>query len=370
MMLALALGNITLLGYTYVGYPVLIGALARMFPMNVAEDPGWEPKVTACIPVFNASKHLGPKIESLLSLDWPRDKLEILLYNDGSTDDTLEVATEIAARDGRVKVIDGGARGGKPRAVNRMLEIASGEVLLMTDVRQVLVPGALRALVSKLADPRVACVSGNLVLQGESGAGAYWRYENWIRKQEARFRGMVGVTGPLYAIRKSDMVPLPSDVILDDMWVPMRLRLSGRSIVFAEDAVCEDEAFADGREYGRKVRTLAGNYQLFTLLPELLAPSSNPSFFETSSHKILRLACPWALMGLLGSTAALTLSPKSSLPVRLGAGALLGAQLVFYGMGGLGVTKIGSLSRSFVVMNSAAVVGLYRFVTGGQKITW
>lgn len=370
IVIAFTLGSLSVLGYTYVGYPILIGALARVFPMDVTEDATWEPKVTACIPVFNAARYLPAKVESLLALDWPADKLEILLYSDGSTDDTTRVASELAAKDPRVKLIVAEERRGKPIGVNRMVEVATGEVLLMTDVRQPVVPGALRALIRKLADPRVACVSGNLVLQGESGAGAYWRYENWIRKQEARFRGMVGVTGPLYAIRKSDMAELPSDIILDDMWVPMRLRLAGRRIVLAEDAVCTDEAFADEREYGRKVRTLAGNYQLFALLPELLAPFDNPSWFETSSHKVLRLVCPWALLGLLGSTAVLTFAPRTRAAVRLGAGALLGGQAVFYGLGALGVTKVGSLARSFVVMNSAAVVGLYRFVTSAQKVTW
>jgi len=240
----------------------------------------------------------------------------------------------------------------------------------MTDARQPLVPGALRALITKLADPRVACVSGNLVLTGESGAGMYWRYENWIRKQEARFRGMVGVTGPLYAIRKSDMAPLPPDVILDDMWVPMRLRLEGRRIRFAEDAICTDEAFGDRREYGRKVRTLAGNYQLLALLPSLLVPFMNPSWFELTSHKLTRLACPAALVGLLGSTVMLTFGPRTSAAVRLGAGAVLAGQVVFYGLGVFDESKLGSLARSFVVMNSAAVVGLYRFVAGEQKITW
>lgn len=365
-----ALGSLSVLGYTYVGYPVLIGALARVFPMDIVEDAHWEPRVTACIPVFNAASHLAGKVASLLALDWPADKLEILLYSDGSTDDTDRIAADLAAKHPQVKLIRAEQRRGKPAGVNHMVEVATGEVLLMTDVRQPLVPGALRALVTKLADPRVACVSGNLLLEGGSGAAAYWRYENWIRKQEASFRGMVGVTGPLYVIRKGDMAKLPSGVILDDMWVPMRLRLEGRRILFAEDAVCTDEAFGDEREYGRKVRTLAGNYQLFGLLPELLSPLGNPSWFEISSHKLLRLACPWALVSLLGSTAVLALSPKTGAVVRLGAGALLGGQVVFYGLGALGATRIGSLARSFVVLNSAAVVGLYRFATGEQKVTW
>jgi biofilm PGA synthesis N-glycosyltransferase PgaC len=369
----LALVSLAILVYTYAGYPIVIGVLARLSPLRLREDPAYLPRVTACIPVFNAEGYVDEKVESLLALDYPADKLEIFLYSDGSTDGSEAKIEALAARDPRVKLLRAEARGGKPRGVNRMRELASGEVLLMTDIRQPLVPGALRALMRKLADPSVACVSGNLTLRGNAGAGAYWRYENWIRRQEANFRGMVGVTGPIYAIRRADMAPLPEGVILDDMWVPMRLRLEGRRILFAEDAIAWDEAFADDREYGRKVRTLAGNYQLFSLLPRLLLPFGNPSWFETFSHKILRLVCPWALVALLAASLAGALLPSSDPPfVQLALRVLLGGQAAFYLLAIVGerLGKLGSLCRTFVVLNTAAVVGLYRFVRGAQKVTW
>jgi glycosyltransferase involved in cell wall biosynthesis len=358
------------IGYTYVGYPALIGALARIAPMKIEEDPSYEPTVTACIPVFNAASYLRKKITSLQALEYPKEKLQILLYSDGSTDDTNDVAKELAAADPRIQLIVAEERKGKPEGVNRMLDAATGDVLLMTDVRQPLAKGALRALLNKLADPKVACVSGNLILEGPGGAGAYWKYENWIRNQEGKFRGMVGVTGPLYAIRKVDMAKLPSGIILDDMWVPMRHRLDGRTIVFAEAAECYDDAFGDEREYGRKVRTLAGNYQLYSLLPELLNPLENPSFLEVMSHKIMRLACPWALGGLAAfSVAGMVKGPLVTKPVFA---ALAGGQALFYLAAAAGprVGKIGTLARTFVVLNSAAVVGLYRFATDSQKVTW
>jgi poly-beta-1,6-N-acetyl-D-glucosamine synthase len=368
-----ALLAFSILVYTYVGYPILVGVLSRLFPMRLKEDPGFTPKVTACIPVYNAASYLKTKVESLLALDYPADKIEILLYSDGSTDDTDATAAALAAADPRVKHLRAEARGGKPRGVNRMLEVATGEVLLMTDVRQPLVPGALRALMNKLGDPRVACVSGNLTLRGKAGAGAYWRYENWIRSREAAFRGMVGVTGPIYAIRKADMARLPEGVILDDMWVPLRLRLEGRRIVFAEDAIAYDDAFGDSREYGRKVRTLAGNYQLFSLLPGLLLPIRNPSWFETFSHKLLRLVCPWALAVLLVTSYLAAVTPAEATPIVLyGLRPLLGGQAAFYLLALLGdlAGRFGSLCRTFVVLNTAAVVGLWRFLRGAQKVTW
>jgi poly-beta-1,6-N-acetyl-D-glucosamine synthase len=360
--------------YTYVGYPLLVALLSLLRPLRVLEDPSYVPAVTACIPVYNAAEYLPAKVESLLALDYPRDRLQILLYSDGSTDATDELARAYAARDPRVEHVRSDARRGKPAAVNRMLKMATGEVLLMTDARQPLVPEALRALVRRLADPEVACVSGNLTLRGSAGSGAYWRYENWIRKSEAHFRGMVGVTGPIYAVRRADMAELPLGVILDDMWVPMRLRLAGRKILFAPEAVAFDDAFADPKEYGRKVRTLAGNYQLFALLPALLSPFGNPSWFETFSHKILRLVCPWALALLLLTSAAAALHPPAALTatVLYVVRPLVGGQAAFYVLALLGESagRFGSLARTFVVLNTAAVVGLFRFLRGAQKITW
>ncbi len=383
LVLILALVSFGVLVYTYIGYPVLIGVLARLFPLRIPEDPSYLPKVTACIPVHNAASYLPAKLDSLLGLDYPADKLEILIYSDGATDETDAIARDYAARDSRVKLIKSDERRGKPIGVNRMLDEASGEVLLMTDIRQPLVPGALRALVRKLADARVACVSGNLVLRGEAGAGAYWRYENWIRLREASFRGMVGVTGPIYAIRRADMAKLPTHVILDDMWVPMRLRLEGRTILFAEEAIAYDDAFGDKREYGRKVRTLAGNYQLFALLPALLVPFRNPSWFELFSHKLMRLLCPYALVALLvaSSVALSKLDASVASPIEInGVRALVAGQAAFYLFALLGDTggrilgrvgsKLGSLCRTFVVLNTAAVVGLWRFLRGTQKVTW
>ncbi|WP_437690416.1 glycosyltransferase family 2 protein [Sorangium sp. So ce176] len=366
---------VAVLVYTYVGYPVVIGVLARLWPAQRKEDPGYLPTVTACIPVYNAASYLPAKVESLFALDYPRDKLEVLLYSDGSTDDTVLVARQLAERDPRVKVIVSEARRGKPVGVNTMLGVATGEVLLMTDIRQPLVPGALRALVRLLADPDAGCVSGNLVLKGSAGSGAYWRYENWIRLQEGRFRSMVGVTGPIYAIRRADMGRLPEGVILDDMWVPMRLRLEGREILFAQDAIAYDDAFGDEREFGRKVRTLAGNYQLFSLLPALLVPFRNPSWLEVFSHKVLRLVCPWALVALLITSTAAWVGAEASGDVSwtlYAARALFGGQAAFYLLAVLGgvAGKLGALARTFVVLNAAAVVGLWRFLRGSQKVTW
>jgi poly-beta-1,6-N-acetyl-D-glucosamine synthase len=377
--LALALGCLAVLVYTYLGYPLVIAALARLRPLRVPEDRGWRPRVSVCMAVYNGGRYLDRKLDSLLALDWPADKLEILVYSDGCTDDTEAVVTRRAASDPRIRLVRGAERLGKPTGLNRLREAATGEVLFITDVRQRLVPGALVALCEKLASPRVGCVSGNLVLEGALGSGAYWRYEKFIRRKEAGFRSLVGMTGSVAVLRKVDMAPLPRDLILDDVWIPMRLRLQGRLTLFAEQAQAFDEAFADEREFGRKVRTLAGNYQLFGWMPALLSPLANPSWFETVSHKVLRLVCPWVLLLLLVTsgiaawqTDALAGLADERPLARLLAIGIVGGQLLFYLLAAVGkrAGRLGSLARTFVVMNVAALLGFWRYVTGGQRVTW
>ncbi len=354
--------------YTYFGYPILLGVLARLFPARAAgEDASWTPKVSVLIPVYNAASYLPAKLDSLLALAWPKDALEIFVYSDGATDETDALTDAYAARDPRVKLVRGGVRAGKPTAVNRMLDLATGEVLLMTDIRQPLEVDCLRALIRRLAPSEVACVSGNLLLPTTAGAGVYWKYESWLRNQEARFRSMLGVTGPIYVIRKADLPGLPADTILDDMWIPLRLRLAGRRLLFAADAIAHDQAFDDEREFGRKVRTLAGNYQILSQLPSLLWPWSNPSWFEFVSHKIMRLVCPWALML---SFVLLPIAWAAESQPFYGLAAL--AQVGFYLLALLGerAGRLGQVARTFVVLNTAAVVGLWRHVRGAQRVTW
>jgi cellulose synthase/poly-beta-1,6-N-acetylglucosamine synthase-like glycosyltransferase len=223
-----------------------------------------------------------------------------------------------------------------------------------------------------LADPSVGCVTGNLVLVGSAGSGVYWRYENWIRAQEARFRSVVGITGPLSIIRARDLPPIPTDTILDDVWIPMRLRLAGRKVLLCEEAIAYDRAFEDDREFQRKVRTLAGNYQIFSRMPALLNPLSNKSWFETVSHKILRLVCPWALAGLavgaIGAALAGSLTPAQVFLVNV----LIAGQLAFY-LAALAGPRLGrslGVARTFVVLHWAALVGLWRFAARRQSVTW
>ncbi len=370
-MLPIAVVSTLILVYTYFGYPVLVMVLSRVRPRrDMRQD--FEPTVTVCMCVYNAASFIDKKLDSLLALSYPREKLDFLIYSDGCTDDTTVRVNAWARRDPRISLLPGSARLGKPTGLNQMRKAAQGEVLLLTDVRQELDAAALRGLISALSDPGVGCVSGELMLRGATGAGAYWRYEKVIRRAESKFRSVVGISGSIAAIRKADMPELPVDILLDDLWIPMSLRLQGRAVVFCEGAHAFDDAFEDDKEFPRKVRTLAGNFQIFARMPRLLLPFVNPSWFETMSHKVLRLVCPWALLALLASSlVGAAAADAGSLQGKTLSLLALG-QTLFYTAAALGTRagKLGSLGRTFVVLNAAALVGLWRFLGGRQKITW
>ncbi|HEX4339250.1 MAG TPA: glycosyltransferase family 2 protein [Polyangiaceae bacterium] len=372
-MTALALLCIAVVLYTYVGYPVMVAAWARIAPRRFRPSDSFEPTVSICMAVYNGERFLAAKLRSLQALDYPKDKIEILVCSDGSTDDTERIVREFTWQDPRIGFLSTGARVGKPSALNLLSRVARGDVLLMCDVRQPLSTDALRGILPPLADTDIGCVSGNLVLSGDTGAGAYWTYEKLIRGSEALLGSLVGVSGSLYAVRRREMPELPSDVLLDDMFVPLSIARAGRkSVVFSERARIFDEACDDDREFQRKVRTLAGNFQLVAMMPWLLVPRTNPMWVQLMSHKLLRLACPWALVALL--LASMTLSFRTDLPTAelLLWRTLTVSQLALYGMAAAGARlgRLGALARTFTVLNAAAVAGFFRFVRNSQPVTW
>jgi cellulose synthase/poly-beta-1,6-N-acetylglucosamine synthase-like glycosyltransferase len=369
---ALAIAALLLLAYTYVGYPIAIGVLARLArrrPHPAAGD-GERPRVTICMPAYNGADYLPAKMRSLFAQDYPADRLEILVYLDGSTDDSERIVRELAASPEaaeRLRVIVAPERKGKPIALNVMGAAATGDLLLLNDVRQPLSLNATAALAAAMADAGVGCATGNLVLAGGAGSGVYWRYENWIRRQESRFRGVVGMSGSIAMMRRADWSPLPEGLILDDVWIPMKLGLGGKRVAFVEEAEARDAAFDDDQEFRRKVRTLAGNYQLFARMPALLNPFANRIWFETISHKIMRLVAPWLLVVLAVASARAAIASGS-----LAMHGLFAAQIAFYAAAAVGsrLGRLAGVARTFVVLNAAAVAGLYRYLTGRQRITW
>ena len=360
------------IAYTYAGYPLLVMGLARLRPRATRARDDSEPTVTVVLAAHNEKGRIAAKLDNLLALDYPAEKLDIIVVSDGSTDGTDDVVAEYAEKHpGRVHVERVAEPSGKPTALNRGVARASGELVLFCDARQTVDAKALRALCRLFGDDDVGAASGELYMPSEKGPGVYWRYEKRIRAAESKLDSLVGATGALYAIRRKLFRELPEDSLLDDVFTPMQIALRGYRVVFEPEArVYDVEASTDG-EFARKARTLAGNFQLLRHLPRVLDPRKNRLFFQLVSHKLMRLVCPFALTTLFASNVVLVATGAPGWPLYV---ATLAGQLAVYGLAvrgavaGDGAGKLARVSHTFVVLNAAAVEGLRRFLTG--NLAW
>lgn len=302
--------SVALLLHVFVGYPVSVWLGARWFPRRVHKVDA-TPTVTVVVAAHAGAAHIQARLANLQALDYPAERIDCIVVCDGCTDDTAALCRQFG--DPRVRVLEFAERRGKAACLNDAVAVASGEVLLMLDVRQRLAPSALRELVANLGDASVGAVSGELLFEDADtgfaqGVDAYWRYEKLIRHAESRSGSTVGVTGALYAMRRELFSPLPVGTVLDDVLVPMRVAAAGQRVVFEPRAQAWDRpSQAPAQERRRKVRTLAGNYQLLQLAPWLLSPWRNPLWYRFVSHKVLRLLAPWLMLSL--TLAAAVLAP-------------------------------------------------------------
>ncbi|KJV30435.1 glycosyltransferase family 2 protein [Luteibacter yeojuensis] len=298
-------GSALLLVHVFAGYPAIMWLLARVRPRPVAKQ-AWLPTVSIVIAVHDGERYIRNKLANLQALDYPPELIDIVIACDGCHDHS--VATARRSTDPRLTVLDFPNRRGKAACVNDAVRLTRGDVLLMTDIRQRLSPGALKELVANLGDPSVGAVGGELHMENvrtgfAQGVDFYWRYEKLIRQAESSTGSMVGVSGALYAMRRSLFTPLPPGTVLDDVLVPMRVAAQGKRVVFEPRAMAWDEPSQEPEaERRRKIRTLAGNFQLVQLAPWLLVPWRNPLWFRFVSHKLLRLVAPWLIVALTLAT--------------------------------------------------------------------
>jgi cellulose synthase/poly-beta-1,6-N-acetylglucosamine synthase-like glycosyltransferase len=358
--------SLGILLYTYAGYPLWIYFRSRVRPRAWRQKP-LLPRVTIILAVHNGAALLRQKVAHLLSLDYPRERMEIVIVSDGCTDDTDNILKQLP--DPPLRSIRCSEHAGKAAALNQGMQSATGEILVFIDIRPWIESNALKLLLSNFADPRVGCAAGELVLREdghEASASAvgslYWRYEQWIRNCEARVDSPLGVYGGFYAVRRKLARALPEGTILDDMLQPLNVIRQGyRSVLDVRARVYDIWPKSLRGEFHRKVRTLAGNFQLIQLAPWLLS-RQNRLRFELISHKLLRLLVPILLLILLVSSALL--ANRS----RLYAGAFA-AQVIFYVLAALGarpsipvLMRVAAPASAFCMLNIAVVVGFCKFL--------
>jgi len=358
--------SLAFIGYVYVGYPLVLMTWTRVRRRHLRSrvaDCGFRPPdfalptVSIIVAARNEAKRLAARIDNLLALDFPAGRRQIIVALDGSTDDSDAILQRYGSAVDVVSV----PAGGKACALNAGAAPARHDILVFADARQRFADDALRELLAPFQDPMIGGVTGELLLDAEAvlfsnrrrqadrrttrrggserrqlltstigdGVGLYWRYEKALRRMESAVGSTLGATGAIYAIRRASWTDLPPDTLLDDVLIPMRVVLNGYRVVFAERARAFDRAAGDAdTEARRKIRTLAGNFQLLKLEPRLLLPWRNPVWLQFVSHKLGRLFVPYAMLGLFASSLALARRPVYA--------AVVAAQVAFYLLAGYG----------------------------------
>jgi cellulose synthase/poly-beta-1,6-N-acetylglucosamine synthase-like glycosyltransferase len=386
ILLWLALG---LVAFSYVGYPFALAAWGAVHDLLEAlrflggerdrraprEGPPEWPKVTLVVAAFDEESCIRAKVANSLALDYPADRLEILIGCDGCTDGTAAAAREEGG--GRVRVVELAPRAGKASVLGKLVPAATGDLVVLTDANVMLHPGAVRALARHFRDPAVGAVVGRLRLleptKGRFEEGLYWKYETLLKYLEGKRGCVLGANGGLYAIRRILFGPLPPDTITDDYVIPVRIAVRGWRVPFEPAAIAYEETTEDARkEFRRRARIGAGNWQAVVRVPDVLDPRTGFVFFAFVSHKLLRWMTPFLLAYALLASALAAAAP-GAWAYRL----LALAQLGFYALAGAGwLGAAGPLRRAaawahyFVAMNVALSVGFWRFVRGSQRAAW
>ncbi|KYP16209.1 glycosyltransferase family 2 protein [Flavihumibacter sp. CACIAM 22H1] len=370
-----------ILVYTYLGYGLLVFFLAkRKKQLPVAVLPEEElPALTVLIPAYNEAGCIGAKIRNTLELKYPRTLFRVLVITDGSTDGTEQIVKAFP----QVELLHGQERLGKAMALNRAMEMVETPIVIVTDANALLNQNALRLLVSGFADPSIGAISGEKQVGGENqdelsaeGEGLYWKYESFLKKNDARLYSVVGAAGELLAFRAALFQPLEPDTILDDFVLSMRICEQGYRIGYEPAAKAFEKGSLSLRdEEKRKIRIAAGGFQALKRLQKSWSWRFNPLlFFQFISHRVSRWVFAAPALLLLG-VSTLYLVVKGSGSIYQLAGII---QLLFYSLAVLG--WLGARTNTklpfvyipyyFVFMHWSIVLGLFRFLTGGQDAKW
>lgn len=373
-MIVVFAGSLAVVSYAFAGYPALawLLSIARRKPLRI--DHGFTPQVSLIILAHNEAEIIVDKLDNTLRLDYPRERLEIMVVADGSDDDTEEHA---ATRPG-VRVLYEPERRGKLAAMNRAAAVARGDILVFSDANNHYAENALRELVAPFADASVGVVTGRKAIDDGTGRpldraeGLYWRYESKLKEWESAAGSVTAVAGETLSFRREAFIEPPPGTMNEDFVQAMLAALEGWRVVYAPGALSLERASATiGDEATRRTRLVAGRWQaLWTLFPHLVWRRPGLAW-RVLSHKGLRPVVPWALLAALLSNAALAADAEWARWVGA-------AHLGFYAAaaGGWLAERIGRRTRLlylpyyFCRMNVATLRGFRDFLTRRQNAVW
>lgn len=375
-----------LLFYVYVGYPALITVLSRTHG-NPVRKRSITPPVTLIIPAYNEARDIAAKIENVLALDYPKDKLQIIVADDGSQDATAEIARGYL--DKGIDLLSDGQRRGKVRTMNRAVQRATGDIVVFSDANVMLAPESLKQVISNFADSTVGGVVAKKKVQTTDSSlsksdGLYWRYEEHIQCSESRLHSTVAASGHMQAIRKTVLPEIPEDVlVLDDLYLAMSVMDRGLRAVYEPDATCWEGSSATMEgEVARRKRITASRYYTIEMMRKHFRHMRPMLMFQFFSHKILRLFIPvLMIVAFLGNLAMVIVgaSAGTSSPLWVASCFLLAAQIVFYvaAVAGAGLERIGRKLPKLVYLpyflcstNMASLSGLMWYVTSTGNPMW
>jgi biofilm PGA synthesis N-glycosyltransferase PgaC len=367
-------GAVALIAYTFVGYPAIVAALARLRPRPVRADPGFEPRVSLVVVAYNEAADIARKLENCAELDYPRELLELIVAADGSDDGTDDIARGFPG----VRVLHRPERRGKLAAMNRAAEVAAGDVLVFSDANNRYARRALREIVAPFADPEVGVVTGRKAIDDGSGRpldraeGLYWRYESRLKQWESTIGSVTAVAGEILAFRREAFPSPASGTMTEDFVQAMLVAADGWRVVYAPGALSLESASATtAGEATRRSRLVTGRAQALAALVPTLARRRPRLLWQVVSHKGLRPLVPWALIAAAASNVSLARG-------RRWARAAAAAQLAFYVLAVAGWTQERRGRRArllylpywFCRMNLATLKGLQDFAAGRREAVW
>jgi poly-beta-1,6-N-acetyl-D-glucosamine synthase len=357
--------------FAFAGYPLMLLGLGLVIHREVKKAP-IRPPVSLLIPAYNEARVIARKIENSLALEYPSDRMEIVVVSDGSCDATVDIARRAAWETGGVRVLALPKNGGKVAALNRAVPELRGEIIVFSDASAMLAPDSVGRLVENFADPSVGAASGRyrVVKPNEVNIGVsediYWKYEAFLKTQESCLASTLGAHGHLHAIRR-ELYPFPpTETINDDYVIPLSVLGRGFRAVYDSTAMVYEEA-REMTGFGRRIRIMAGNLQQIRHVGQVLSPWQPLPLLFFVSHKVVRLLVPFAMVIALAANFWL-----------LGSQAyhrLLCAQLLFYALAVCGLTgrlrpRALRLPFYFCMVNSAAFFALYHALTRRRGMAW